>query len=67
MRFGNVKESSKDRKFYPLHNLCSIIGENVALQLPAALKSNWFCDTIEIETKHSALQSLPNNSLIDLG
>ena len=49
----NVKGSSKDKKFYPLHKLCSIIGENVALQLPAA-HSLTGCDTTrKIGTKHS--------------
>ena len=41
----NVRMSSSDRIFYSLHTLASIIGEDNALQLPAA-HSLTGCDTV---------------------
>ena len=63
----NVRGSRGDSKLYPLHTLCSIIGEDVALQLPAA-HSLTGCDTVsKVGTKHAALKALPSVHLENFG
>ena len=56
----NVQGPKSNRKFYPLHTLVSVLGEEIVLQLPAA-HSLTGCDTVsKVGTKYAALKSLPS-------
>ena len=63
----NIRASRGTKKIYPLHTLCSVLGKDIALQLPAA-HSLTGCDTVsKVGTKRKALKALPSNLIENIG